>query len=41
MTQGIGVAGIYVDDQDAALDFYVGKLGFGSTPTSAMVTIAG
>jgi catechol 2,3-dioxygenase-like lactoylglutathione lyase family enzyme len=28
MTQGIGVAGIYVDDQDAALDFYVGKLGF-------------
>ena len=28
MSNGIGVAGIYVDDQDAALDFYVGKLGF-------------
>jgi catechol 2,3-dioxygenase-like lactoylglutathione lyase family enzyme len=28
MKQGIGVAGIYVRDQDEALDFYVGKLGF-------------
>lgn len=28
MTQGIGVAGLYVDDQDAALAFYVDKLGF-------------
>ena len=29
MDQGIGVAGIYVRDQDEAIDFYVGKLGFG------------
>ncbi len=28
MTQGVGVAGIYVRDQDEALDFYVGKVGF-------------
>ena len=28
MTQGVGVAGIYVRDQDEALGFYVGKLGF-------------
>ncbi len=28
MSQGVGVAGIYVHDQDEALDFYVGKLGF-------------
>ena len=28
MTQGIGVVGLYVHDQDDALDFYVGKLGF-------------
>ncbi|HEV2290340.1 MAG TPA: VOC family protein [Gemmatimonadales bacterium] len=28
MTQGIEVAGLYVHDQDEALDFYVGKLGF-------------
>lgn len=28
MSQGIGVVGIYVHDQDEALDFYVGKLGF-------------
>jgi catechol 2,3-dioxygenase-like lactoylglutathione lyase family enzyme len=28
MNQGIGVAGIYVRDQDDAIDFYVGKLGF-------------
>lgn len=28
MTDGVGVAGIYVRDQDEALDFYVGKLGF-------------
>ena len=28
MTQGVGVAGLYVRDQDEALDFYVGKLGF-------------
>jgi len=28
MTQGIGVAGLYVRDQDEALAFYVGKLGF-------------
>jgi catechol 2,3-dioxygenase-like lactoylglutathione lyase family enzyme len=29
MEQGVGVAGIYVRDQDEAIDFYVGKLGFG------------
>jgi catechol 2,3-dioxygenase-like lactoylglutathione lyase family enzyme len=28
MNQGIGVVGLYVRDQDEALDFYVGKLGF-------------
>ena len=28
MTQGVGVAGVYVRDQDEALAFYVGKLGF-------------
>lgn len=28
MTEGVGVAGIYVRDQDEALDFYVNKLGF-------------
>jgi catechol 2,3-dioxygenase-like lactoylglutathione lyase family enzyme len=28
MSQGVNVAGIYVRDQDEALDFYVGKLGF-------------
>ena len=28
MNQGIGVVGIYVDDQDEALAFYVDKLGF-------------
>jgi catechol 2,3-dioxygenase-like lactoylglutathione lyase family enzyme len=28
MTQGVSVAGLYVRDQDEALDFYVGKLGF-------------
>lgn len=28
MSQGVGVAGIYVRDQDEALDFYVGKVGF-------------
>jgi catechol 2,3-dioxygenase-like lactoylglutathione lyase family enzyme len=28
MTEGIGVVGLYVHDQDEALDFYVGKLGF-------------
>jgi len=28
MTQGVQVAGVYVRDQDEALDFYVGKLGF-------------
>lgn len=28
MSEGIGVAGLYVRDQDEALDFYVGKLGF-------------
>jgi catechol 2,3-dioxygenase-like lactoylglutathione lyase family enzyme len=28
MTQGIDVVGLYVRDQDEALDFYVGKLGF-------------
>jgi catechol 2,3-dioxygenase-like lactoylglutathione lyase family enzyme len=28
MNQGIGVVGVYVGDQDEALDFYVGKLGF-------------
>lgn len=28
MTQGIGVVGLYVRDQDEAVEFYVGKLGF-------------
>ena len=28
MSQGVGVVGLYVHDQDEALDFYVGKLGF-------------
>ena len=28
MSQGVGVAGLYVRDQDEALEFYVGKLGF-------------
>ena len=28
MSQGVGVAGLYVRDQDEALKFYVGKLGF-------------
>lgn len=28
MAEGVGVAGIYVRDQDEALEFYVGKLGF-------------
>ena len=28
MSQGVNVAGIYVRDQDEALAFYVGKLGF-------------
>jgi catechol 2,3-dioxygenase-like lactoylglutathione lyase family enzyme len=28
MSQGVGVAGIYVRDQDEAAEFYVGKLGF-------------
>ncbi|KGM57085.1 glyoxalase [Lysobacter arseniciresistens ZS79] len=28
MTQGVGVAGLYVRDQDEALGFYVDKLGF-------------
>lgn len=28
MTQGVQVVGLYVDDQDEALAFYVGKLGF-------------
>jgi catechol 2,3-dioxygenase-like lactoylglutathione lyase family enzyme len=28
MTQGVDVAGVYVRDQDEALAFYVGKLGF-------------
>lgn len=28
MTEGVEVAGIYVRDQDEALEFYVGKLGF-------------
>ena len=29
MSNGVGVVGLYVRDQDEALDFYVGKLGFG------------
>ncbi|QDQ27942.1 VOC family protein [Chitinimonas arctica] len=29
MTQGVNVVGLYVRDQDEALAFYVGKLGFG------------
>lgn len=28
MNEGIGVVGLYVDDQDEALAFYVDKLGF-------------
>ncbi|WP_395647105.1 VOC family protein [Terricaulis sp.] len=28
MSQGVGVVGVYVRDQDEALDFYVNKLGF-------------
>jgi catechol 2,3-dioxygenase-like lactoylglutathione lyase family enzyme len=28
MAEGVGVAGIYVRNQDEALEFYVGKLGF-------------
>ncbi|HZZ10793.1 MAG TPA: VOC family protein [Paraburkholderia sp.] len=28
MNQGINVVGVYVDNQDEALEFYVGKLGF-------------
>jgi catechol 2,3-dioxygenase-like lactoylglutathione lyase family enzyme len=28
MTQGVGVASVYVRDQDEALSFYVDKLGF-------------
>ncbi len=28
MTEGVGVVGLYVHDQDEALDFYVNKLGF-------------
>lgn len=28
MSQGVGVAGLYVHDQDEALSFYVEKLGF-------------
>lgn len=28
MSQGVGVVGLYVRDQDEALDFYAGKLGF-------------
>jgi len=28
MSQGVSVVGLYVHDQDEAIDFYVGKLGF-------------
>lgn len=28
MSEGVGVVGLYVRDQDEALNFYVGKLGF-------------
>ncbi|MBI1200777.1 MAG: VOC family protein [Phenylobacterium sp.] len=28
MSQGIGVVGLYVRDQDEAIEFYAGKLGF-------------
>jgi catechol 2,3-dioxygenase-like lactoylglutathione lyase family enzyme len=28
MSQGVGLVGLYVRDQDEALEFYVGKLGF-------------
>jgi len=28
MSNGVGVVGLYVRDQDEAVDFYVGKLGF-------------
>jgi catechol 2,3-dioxygenase-like lactoylglutathione lyase family enzyme len=29
MSQGVGVVGVYVRDQDEAVEFYVEKLGFG------------
>jgi catechol 2,3-dioxygenase-like lactoylglutathione lyase family enzyme len=32
---------IFVLDQDEALDFYVGKLGFEVTPTSTWASCAG
>jgi catechol 2,3-dioxygenase-like lactoylglutathione lyase family enzyme len=28
MSQGVGMVGVYVRDQDEAVEFYVGKLGF-------------
>ena len=41
MSEGIGVVGLYVHDQDEALDFYVGKLGFEVHTDHATGTIAG
>ena len=38
MSQGVGVAGVYVRDQDEALSFYVGKLGFGVPPHRYLLT---
>lgn len=40
MSKGIGVVGLYVHDQDEALDFYVNKLGLWSTQTHATAPIA-
>ena len=39
--QGIGVVGLYVHDQDEALDFYVNKLGFKVHADARTATIAG
>lgn len=41
MSDGIGVAGIYVHDQDEALAFYVGKLGLPFIPMRRTATSAG
>jgi hypothetical protein len=41
VSKGIGVLGLYVLDQSEALDFYVGKLGSWSMPTTPTAIIAG
>jgi catechol 2,3-dioxygenase-like lactoylglutathione lyase family enzyme len=41
MSQGVEVVGLYVRDQDEALEFYVGKVGFRVIPTCAMGVFAG